>query len=100
MATIISAGLRGASSVLMPVAVALALVLAALDLRRRTLRPLTVLWSALLATMVMRVGLLAVLNATSLPAISPLYLSPAVGVGLLFTVGVLADAANRMFGRS
>lgn len=99
MATIISAGLRGASSVLMPVAVALALVLAALDLRRRTLRPLTVLWSALLATMVMRVGLLAVLNATSLPAISPLYLSPAVGVGLLFTVGVLADAANRMFGR-
>ncbi len=98
-ATIISAGLRGASPVLMPVAVVLVFVLAALDLRRRALRPLTVLWLALLATMGMRVGLLAVLNATSLPAIAPLYLSPAIGVGLLFTVGVLADAAGRMLGR-
>ena len=96
-ATAISVALRAVSVVLMPVSVVLALALMVFDLRRRRgLSRLTVLWLVLLCAMATRVGLLAVLNATSLPAMAPLYLSPAVGVALLFTAGALGDFASRL----
>lgn len=91
-----SHALRSASVVLMPLAAALVLVLAILDLRARKLRPLTTLWLALLGAIAARIALLAVLEATSMPAVNPLYLSPAVGIGLLLTAGVLSDAAVRL----
>ena len=92
----VSSATRMMSMVLLPLSIIALLALAVLDVRARHLRALTLLWLTLLTAMAARVSLLAVLDATSLPAISTLYLSPAVGLALLFMVGVLGDLATRL----
>lgn len=93
---LVSDGLRLISIVLLPLSVVAALVLVVIDLRARRLHALTLLWLTLLTGMAARVALLAVLDATSLPAIWTLYLSPAVGLALLFIAGVVGDLAIRL----
>ncbi len=93
---LISHVMRSLSVVMLPLSVLAAPVLIALDLRTRRLRAITLVWLALLTAIVARIALLAVLDATSLPAVSTLYLSPAVGLALLFMAGVIGDLVIRL----
>ena len=92
----ISATLRAIGSALLPTCVLAGAFLLAVDLWGRRLRAITVVWLALLAAMSARIAMLAVLNATSLPAVSPLYLSPAVGLALIYMAGVAGWGVMRL----
>lgn len=92
----LSVATRTISVVLLPFSIVTALILVVLDLRIRRLPALTLLWLTLLTGMAARTALLAVLDATSLPAISTLYLSPAVGLELLFMAAVIGDLMIRL----
>ncbi len=89
----VSAVLRAAGAVLLPICVLAGVLLCALDLRARRLHATTVVWLALLAAISARIALLATLDATSLPAVSALYLSPAVGPALLYMAGIAGCGA-------
>jgi hypothetical protein len=82
---------------LFPASVALWVVLLVAALLRRSLHRAHVLAAALFAALVMRVGLLSFLDATSMPSSNILYLSPAVPEMLAFVpcVAFLAVQAWR-----
>jgi hypothetical protein len=77
-ATQLSRAQRLITPILFPASVALWLFLVIASLRRRSLHPGHVLAASLFAAIVMRVGLLSFLEATSMPSNNILYLSPVV----------------------
>ena len=80
----------------MPAALGLAVIaflgLAALALIRRSISPLLVVASIAAITVLSRIALLAYLEATSMPSINSLYLSPAYPLMLLFVATAIAGA--------
>ncbi len=89
--------MRPLGTAFVPLGALLALVLLATDLRTRQFKPITVLWLALLGTVVCRILLLAVLDATSMPAtMVMIYVSPAIGPAILLACGATADTLTRL----